>query len=46
MNNANSRISGVIPSFEGGIPSDEMIECKHKNTRNARRHYYGKENDR
>ena len=31
MNNANSRISGVIPSFEGGIPSDEMIECKHKN---------------
>ena len=29
----NSRISGVIPSFEGGIPSDEMIECKHKNNR-------------
>ena len=29
----NSRISGVIPSYRGGIPSDEMIECKHINTK-------------
>ena len=42
----HSRISGVIPALEGCIPSDEMIECNYENARNARRHYYGKENDR
>ena len=41
-----SRISRVIPSFKGGIPSDEMIEFKYRSSPNARRHYYGKENDR
>jgi len=29
----NSRVSGVIPKLEGGIPSDGMIEYYHQITR-------------